>query len=284
MSMINNLWSVPVSTGSGETAGPPRPLTRDTSYRKSNPFFSPSGSKIAFGVTRIGSPQDIWVMDADGGNPTQVMSGETDIFVLGWLSNEDVLAVPPRQRQLLGFNIRTGRQTKLRTIDFDIASPRLSPDGKRVVFNSRESGAVNLWVASLEGGAPKQLTFDHELMGFACWSPDGRYLAFEVKRGEDTHVAVIRSDGGSPTLLTSEPGQSWTYSWSPDGDKIAFAAMRGGAWNIAWVSMKTREQRQLTHDAKLNTYVRYPAWSPHGNQIVYEYAETIGNIWLMELR
>jgi hypothetical protein len=28
----------------------------------------------------------------------------------------------------------------------------------------------------------------------------------------------------------------------------------------------------------------YPAWSPLGNQIVYEYAETTGNIWLMELK
>jgi lipoprotein NlpI len=35
---------------------------------------------------------------------------------------------------------------------------------------------------------------------------------------------------------------------------------------------------------KLNTYVRYPAWSPLRNQIAYEYAETTGNIWLMDLK
>jgi hypothetical protein len=29
--------------------------------------------------------------------------------------------------------------------------------------------------------------------------------------------------------------------------------------------------------------VRYPAWSPSGDRIVYEYAETTGNIWAMEL-
>ena len=51
-----------------------------------------------------------------------------------------------------------------------------------------------------------------------------------------------------------------------------------------WVSRTTKEQKQLTHYSKLNAYVRYPAWSPLGNQIVYEYAETTGNIWLVELK
>ena len=37
-------------------------------------------------------------------------------------------------------------------------------------------------------------------------------------------------------------------------------------------------------EPKLNAFVRYPAWSPLGNQIAYEYAETAGNIWLMELK
>jgi hypothetical protein len=41
-------------------------------------------------------------------------------------------------------------------------------------------------------------------------------------------------------------------------------------------------QKQLTNYSKLNTFVRYPAWSP--TQIVYEYAETTGNIWMLELK
>jgi hypothetical protein len=30
--------------------------------------------------------------------------------------------------------------------------------------------------------------------------------------------------------------------------------------------------------------VRYPSWSLLGNQIVYEYAETTGNIWMIDLK
>jgi Tol biopolymer transport system component len=80
--------------------------------------------------------------------------------------------------------------------------------------------------------------------------------------------------------LTFDHGQSW----SPDGEKIAFGGFRNGLWNIYSVSVKDGAQKQLTHFNKLNPHVRYPSWSPLGNQIVFEYAETTGNIWMMELR
>jgi Tol biopolymer transport system component len=105
-----------------------------------------------------------------------------------------------------------------------------------------------------------------------------------MKRGDDTHVAVIPSGGGAPLQLTNEAGQSWPGSWSPDGDKIAFAGMRDGYWNIWWVSRDARRRKQITKLTKPNAYVRFPSWSPRGDQIVYEYAETTGNIWVMELK
>jgi Tol biopolymer transport system component len=84
--------------------------------------------------------------------------------------------------------------------------------------------------------------------------------------------------------LTSDRGQSWPHSWSPDGDKIAFAGFRNGVWNLWWVSRTSRARKQVTNYNKLNAFVRYPTWSPHGDKIVYEYTETTGNIWLMELK
>ena len=141
-----------------------------------------------------------------------------------------------------------------------------------------------MWTASLDGGEPKQLTFDKEMMGFPCWSPDGKYLAFEIKRGNDQYLAIIPGEGGTPQQLVTDHGLSWPHSWSPDGDKIAFVGQRDGVWNVYWVSRTTKEEKQLTHYTNQNMFVRYPAWSPLGNQIVYEHVEFTGNVWLMELK
>ena len=92
---------------------------------------------------------------------------------------------------------------------------------------------------------------------------------------------LIPASGGQPTQLTKEKGRSWTHSFSPAGDKIAFAGQRDGIWNIYWLAIDTKEQRKLTTYTALNAFVRYPAWAP--NQIVYEQAETSGNLWLIEL-
>ncbi|HEX8890803.1 MAG TPA: hypothetical protein VF779_16755, partial [Pyrinomonadaceae bacterium] len=143
---------------------------------------------------------------------------------------------------------------------------------------------INVWKIAIENGQAKQLTFDKELAGWPSWSPDGKLLAFELKRGDDTHIAIIQSDGGEIRQLTFEHGQSWPHSWSPDGEHIAFAGFRNGVWNIYWVNVKDGNIKQLTRFNKLNSYVRYPEWSPTGNQIVFEYAEMTGNIWMMELK
>ncbi|MBA3633911.1 MAG: PD40 domain-containing protein [Acidobacteria bacterium] len=162
--------------------------------------------------------------------------------------------------------------------------PAFSPDGKQIVFNSKKSGTINIAVIPTTGGAAQQLTFDKELTGFACWSPDGKTLGFQIKRGDDAHIGVMSSDGSEIMQLTFDKGQSWTHSFSPDGDKIVFVGFRNGVWNLHWVSLLTKQQKQLTNYTKLNSYVRYPTWSPLGNQIAFEYAETTGNIWIADLK
>ena len=157
----------------------------------------------------------------------------------------------------------------------------LSPDGKQVAYNFVTNGIMNIWIATLATGERRQLTFDNEMAGFPCWSPNGEMIAYEAKRGEDDYLMVIPTRGGEARLITDAKGRSWPHSFSPDGNKIAFAGQRDGVWNIYWISLESKIQKQLTDYTKLNAFVRYPAWAP--GQIVYEYAETTGNLWMIEM-
>jgi Tol biopolymer transport system component len=286
-SLTSDIWSIRVSEGDGSAASAPAPLFEDRSLRKTNPSFSPDGRRIAFGVWRLGVPTNVWLMDADGRNAAPLTAEQTGIALPGWMPDgERVTYVSAREGgpKIWMKDLRTGDERPVFSLAPGAAFHRFSPDGRRIAYNSRADGAtVNVWAAPLDGAPAVRLTSDPEMAGFPCWSPDGRRLAFEFKRGADTHIAVIPAEGGAPVQLTSEAGQSWPHSWSPDGGKIAFAGSRGGLWNVWWVSSDGREQRRLTDFKRPNAYVRYPAWSPRGDQIVFEYAEIRGNVWLLDL-
>jgi Tol biopolymer transport system component len=284
--LTSNIWSVPLSPKASEATGLPQPITNQTGTRNNQPAFSPDGRKIAYMEYLRGGGADIWVADADGKNASQI-TNNTRNLIPNWFPDGDQLAFVSRRTghwTVWATSLQSRRDRPLFDNGKDIEYARLSSDGKQIVFNLEDKGVINVWTVPVSGGEPKQLTFDKELAGFACWSPDGKFIAYQIKRGDDAFLMVIPSEGGEPVQLTSGRGRSWPYSFSPDGDKVVFAGDRDGIWNVWWVSRSTKMQKQLTNYTKPNSFVRYPAWSPLGNQIAYEYAETSGNIWLMELK
>jgi TolB protein len=233
-----------------------------------------------------GGGADIWVADADGKNASQI-TNNTRNLAPNWFPDGDQLAFVSRRTghwTVWATSLQNRRDRPIFDNGKDIEYARLSLDGKRLVFNRLDGGILNVWTVPIPGDQAKQLTFDKELAGFGCWSPDGKFIAYQLKRGDDAYVMLMPSDGGEAIQLTPDHGRSWPYSFSPDGDKIVFAGERSGVWNVWWVSRSTKQQKQLTNYTKLNSFVRYPSWSPLGNQIAYEYAESTGNIWLMELK
>ncbi len=282
----SNLWSLPMDHATSLPSGSPSALTQDRALRSSIADFSPDGRRIAFmkaNRTRVAT--DVWIMEADGTNVRQVTT-EGGGLPCWFPDGEQLVFLSSRDwRKPWTANLQTGQE---KTLAVDFGEPvnymRMSRDGKRILFNSKRSGTTNTWIVSLDGGEPKQLTFDKEFMGFASWSPDGKLVAVEIKRGGDVNIGVISSDGGPVTQLTFEKGQSWPGNFSPDADKIVFAGFRDGVWNLWWVSRTTKEEKKLTNYSKVNSFVRYPAWSPTGNQIAYEYVETTGNIWVADIK
>ena len=115
-----------------------------------NAVWSPDGTKVLFvkGSTDKGQAR-IWVMDANGGNPTQISVG---------------------------------------TEKFNDIDPRWSPDGSKIVFAS-DRGKVkgrnnyDIWLMDADGGNVTQLTTNSSCDDKPVFAPDGKTIFFRSNRG-----------------------------------------------------------------------------------------------------
>ncbi|OZU87857.1 peptidase [Virgibacillus indicus] len=68
------------------------------------------------------------------------------------------------------------------------SSPRFSPDGKKVVFQSNRSSIPQLWMLNTNGGEAKQLTFFKNGAVSPVWSKDGNYIIFHASLNQDDNI------------------------------------------------------------------------------------------------
>jgi TolB protein len=265
-------------------------LTTSVGCRNVIPEFSRDGSHIAFQSCRGrgGIAQQIWMMRSDGTDRQQLTFGTVGSIPSWFPDGRHVLfgsILSPHAGGLFSVDVETHQQQLIAALQYDAGKFVMSPDGKQVALSVTKDGRVNTWLLDVATKQIRQLTFDKEMIGFPEWSPDGKLLAAEMSRGKDTNIVILPSSGGTPTQITFDHGNDWPDSWSPDGDKIVFAKQQeDGFWNVWTVSRSTKIEKQLTHYDRVTSYVRYPAMSPRGDQIVYEYDETTGNIWMLELK
>ncbi len=108
-----------------------------------------------------------------------------------------------------------------------IRGARVSPDGKRVVFEA----LGRLYFANSNGKRRKLLTSGGG--GFEAqpaWSPDGKEIAFTTWSDEDGGgISVVSAKGGKPRRLSLPRGHYFNPSWSPDGATIVY---RRGTGNL----------------------------------------------------
>ncbi|MCH2141913.1 MAG: S9 family peptidase [Phycisphaerales bacterium] len=127
------------------------------------------------------------------------------------------------------------------------SQPRISPDGRQVLYVQRTAGAnntnaTNLWMIPTDGGRGRSVTNGNRDR-HGRWSPDGSQIAFISDREKgQPQIRLLPADGGESRNLTTLPeGTLSQFKWSPDGTQIAFS------WRAAdpeWTkeAVKAREE------------------------------------------
>jgi len=277
--LLSQLWTIPVN---GAAAA--RPLFRDSVFRTIHPAFSPDGSRIAFVARRFGTEADVWMMNSDGSDPTPISTEPEPEFLPVWsLDGKSLYHSLHRETgvEVWQHTVNGGLRRKVWEEARAAGWPRVSPTGTFLVYQF--GTPANLWRKDLTTGISRQLSFDEEGASYPAISSDGRWIAYEINRGEHTRLAIMDADGHGARELTREPGQAWVNGWAPDSRRILYAGFFDGAWNLWWLDRLTGERRRLTNFTSMQSYVRYPAWSPKDDQIVFEYGALQGNIYLVDI-
>jgi Tol biopolymer transport system component/DNA-binding winged helix-turn-helix (wHTH) protein len=210
-------------------------LTRDRG-KLTNLDWSPDGRKIYFVSNRMVN-QRIWSLDLQTGALQMVKGLPIDIEDFALSPDGKTLAYvqamidtvvdlrplsPPSPTPPCVINSSRGDD-----------SPRLSPNGKKLVFVSNRSGFYELWLSNSDCTENIQLTrFSGHGVGSPRWSPDGRAIVFDRSTERQTEIYRIQADGTGLVQLTIDPSEDAMPAWSSDGSAIYFTSARGGEHQI----------------------------------------------------
>jgi Tol biopolymer transport system component len=122
-----------------------------------DPRWSPNGERLAFLRSTKGA-WNIWTVRGTGGDEKQITNRQVHIF---------------------GFT-----PVPLNRMDTNYYS--WSPDGRKIIYPSKEADGFSLWTASLDGSNETRISSSNSDIFVLCpqWSPDGARIAY-VSRGPE---------------------------------------------------------------------------------------------------
>ena len=107
-----------------------------------------------------------------------------------------------------------------------VSDPRLSPDGRRVLYSVRwtdwdgNRGVSALWVADVSGGEPRKLAVSTGGASTGRWAVDGQAIYFLSARGGSNQVWRADVEGNAAVQVTTYPVDIVAFKVSPDGRNL----------------------------------------------------------------
>ena len=143
-----------------------------------------------------------------------------DVFQVEWASDPQISPDGTRVAYVrTSMDIMTDRpRSNIWTINFDgsdhrpitsgnsrDASPRWSPDGRRLLYTSSVNGSTQLYARWMDSGQTAQLTNLTTSPSGIAWSPDGRWIALSMQVPAEA------------TPLAKLPAKPKGAEWAPPG-------------------------------------------------------------------
>jgi Tol biopolymer transport system component len=244
-----------------------------------DPQIRPDGRAVAyvrvtFDITTDRGRQSIWLVDAQSGEQTPLVTGTGSHSSPRWSRDGERLAFVSTAEggrpQLFVRWMRTGETARLAELVSAPGSLTWSPDGKWIAFTMHAMDEK----PKLGEAPPKPEGAD--------WAPPLEVITDVIYRTDEegylepgyTHVYAIAADGGAPRQLTFGAfNEGGPLSWSHDGKHLLVTGNRRDNWQREPVNTEIYEVAIADGAVKpLTTRVGpdgAPSVSPDGSSIAY---------------
>ena len=254
---------------------PPTPtlghLPEDTPTPK--PIVTPTaiggGKWIAFN-SRMDGDSDIYLMDSNGDNLTQITSSSAHDLYPSWSPDGKRIVYQTNEGEdweIATIDISSKKVTKVTENTCSDWAPVWSPDGEWIAYYSDCDGDRNIYKIHPDGTKRTQLTHTSGSNSwFPAWSPDGRKITFTSNRSGSYHIYVMNADGSNVKELV----EGCISSFSPDGNQILFGVYCNDTDDLFLMNADGTHSSALTDGYECKN----AAWSPDGTQIVFQLSKT----------
>ena len=210
------------------------------------------GSKILFQSNRDGRWQ-IYMMNADGSDQKNISNdkfnnnfvscsakGDLIAFVSDRDGNEEIYTMKPDGSSLKRLTNEPGRDIH----------PYITPDGKRILFNSARDNSPNFEIYSIntDGTNLIRLTKSVDEKTCARLSPDGSrivYLEGSAALRNDEIVVTDSRGQYARNVTNSAAAEGWPV-WSPDGQRIYYCSDDSGTFCIYEMKYDGSQKKRIT--------------------------------------
>lgn len=263
------------------------------------PSFSPDGKRIAF-LTNVSGTNQVWFVDANGGNPKQITNYDDNVSFVKWLSAGKGLifgkAIGGNENAQFFWLSDDGSNVKQLTNDEKTRHNfgAISKDGTRIFYtsNKRDKNYFDVYQMEIASGKEEMLLRDDSSNSIAAVSDDGSRIVFSrssVKFSLDNDLYLIDVKTKNTRHLTphDDAVQYGDVHFLPDNKTLVLGTNQQREYiNLAEISLKGDTYPTAKELADKIRVIDNTNWdldaaqvSPSGNLFAY----TINNEGFSEL-